>query len=89
MHLADVHRVDGLDGIYIASQFLNMSNLDDQVSLISFNKGGSWHKLTAPERNSLGTLTNCKTNLWRWWGATEVSIFVLVEGDNSRKYILY
>ncbi|KAK6173276.1 hypothetical protein SNE40_016756 [Patella caerulea] len=55
---ADIYKVNGMRGIYIASQVKN-SSLTDQQSLITFDKGGEWQPLLAPERNSKGESTNC------------------------------
>ncbi|XP_064651569.1 sortilin-related receptor-like isoform X2 [Lineus longissimus] len=58
---ADIHKVGGLRGIYIASQLLNQSNFSPyrQRTLISFNKGGRWHPIPAPVYDNNGTPTNC------------------------------
>ena len=43
---ADVHRVDGMRGVYIASVFFNGTfDSSQQMSLISFDKGGLWQHL--------------------------------------------
>ncbi|GAB1604830.1 sortilin-related receptor-like isoform X2 [Argonauta hians] len=57
---ADIHKVKGVRGVYIASQFMNNSfNVDNQISLITFNKGGTWRPLLAPEKTRDGSVLNC------------------------------
>ncbi|XP_067676191.1 sortilin-related receptor-like [Haliotis asinina] len=46
---ADIHRVDGMRGIFIASQLLTGTlDIDQQRSLITFDKGGEWQLIRAP-----------------------------------------
>lgn len=61
---ADIYKVEGLNGIYIASQVASKPpsrNLGPQhlVSLITFDHGGSWRPITAPERDNEGQLISC------------------------------
>ena len=57
---ADIHKVDGLDGIYIANRHQNSSVLStNQETMVTFNKGGSWHYLPGPAQDSEGKSTNC------------------------------
>lgn len=66
---ADVYRVEGLDGIYIASQFLTNASAWssalslNQTTLITFDKGGRWQRIRAPYRGSQGGYTNCYWNM--------------------------
>ena len=57
---ADIHKVEGLRGMYIASQLKdNGTSTFQQVSMITFNKGGRWRYLTAPSRDSAGHDIRC------------------------------
>ncbi|KAJ8321228.1 hypothetical protein KUTeg_001222, partial [Tegillarca granosa] len=57
---ADIHKVDGLRGVYIASQFINSSfSAENQRSLITFDKGGEWQLVRAPRYDQNGKSTNC------------------------------
>ncbi|XP_013407942.1 sortilin-related receptor isoform X2 [Lingula anatina] len=57
---ADIHRVDGLRGIYIASQLANGTlDPDRQVTLITYDKGGMWERINAPYQDSKGNHTHC------------------------------
>ncbi|XP_014768390.1 sortilin-related receptor isoform X1 [Octopus bimaculoides] len=65
---ADIHKVKGVRGVYIASQFMNNSfNVDNQISLITFNKGGTWRPLLAPEKTRDGTVLNCSVSFYTHW----------------------
>ena len=61
---ADVYKVEGLHGIYIASQvtypFLSY-NIGPQhlVTKITFDHGANWGLITAPERDQEGQLISC------------------------------
>lgn len=62
---ADVHKVEGLDGVYIATQMLSISDFSpfndkNQISVISFNKGGYWHSIPAPDVDGRGN-RNCSS----------------------------
>ncbi|XP_077985900.1 sortilin-related receptor-like [Glandiceps talaboti] len=63
---ADIHKVEGLRGIYIASQFNNTQRgftEENMISLITFDKGGEWEKLRAPEKDSEGKkFSQCSNN---------------------------
>lgn len=61
---ADLYKVEGLSGIYIASQVTEKpedSNLGPQhlVSRITFDHGGSWHPINVPERDIEGQRITC------------------------------
>lgn len=55
---ADIHKVAGLRGIYIASQLVQDKKLsvENQRSLITYDKGGQWELLNAPTDRQL---VNC------------------------------
>ncbi|KAK3107502.1 hypothetical protein FSP39_015994 [Pinctada imbricata] len=59
---ADITKIQGLKGVYIASQ-VNMSahslSATNQRSFITFDKGGEWFPLQAPEETLAGIKTNC------------------------------
>lgn len=56
----DLHKVDGLRGVYVASQ-LNVGQVGHRQisSLISFDKGGEWRKLNPPSEDASGKPVNC------------------------------
>lgn len=57
---ADVHKVAGMRGVYIATQLTNSTlSSDHQRTLISFDKGGEWQLIVAPERDMYNKPTNC------------------------------
>lgn len=53
---ADIHKVEGMKGIYIASQVLDSVGINPGVehlrSLITFDWGGEWRPITAPKFTS-------------------------------------
>ncbi|KAJ8869547.1 hypothetical protein PR048_028538 [Dryococelus australis] len=61
---ADFHKVQGLHGIYIASQ-VSLSAENHTItpqhltSVISYDSGGEWHLLTPPTHDSLGRRIIC------------------------------
>ena len=61
----DLHKVDGLRAIYIASQFITngTSDLDladtNQTTRITYDKGAVWTHIQAPVLNRHGQLTHC------------------------------
>lgn len=65
---ADLRKIEGLNGIYIATQVVNSSRYVSsvsqltQITLMSFNKGGDWHAIPAPERTRNGSLTCGRTS---------------------------
>ncbi|ELU15207.1 hypothetical protein CAPTEDRAFT_219450 [Capitella teleta] len=64
---ADLHKVDGLRGIYIASQVNSGGPLtSNQSTVITFNKGGSWRFLEAPSFSKDGQPTNCSYGFIDW-----------------------
>ncbi|KAL3886575.1 hypothetical protein ACJMK2_026559 [Sinanodonta woodiana] len=62
---ADIEKIDGMRGVYIASQ-LTSSILSPnlQRSLITFDKGGQWQPLKAPAIDWLGRKSNCSLVNW-------------------------
>jgi hypothetical protein len=70
----DFERVLGMDGVYIANIFDHYevekfkSRMESSMeylepykrSQITFDRGGNWHTLSAPSKDSDGTETNCK-----------------------------
>lgn len=64
---ADVYKVEGLTGIYIASRVLTKpqgNNLGPQHlgSVITFDHGRSWRLLVPPERDIEGQLNPCSVH---------------------------
>ena len=63
---ADVYKVEGIRGFYIASQFLNSTfSLYNQASLVSYDKGAPWTDIVAPSIDADGDATGC-TSLSYW-----------------------
>lgn len=62
---ADLRRIEGLNGIYVATKVISAtqySSTVNQVTLMSFNKGGDWNSIPAPVRNSSGNYTCGRTS---------------------------
>lgn len=62
---ADLRKIEGLNGIYIATQVVSSSRYlssINQITLMTFNKGGDWHVIPAPERTRNGNLTCGRTS---------------------------
>ena len=60
---ADVTKVETLRGVYIANQQTNTTfNLENQRSVITFDKGGEWQPLSSPEKDLDGHPSNCSKN---------------------------
>uniref|UniRef100_A0A4W3H7Z2 Sortilin-related receptor n=1 Tax=Callorhinchus milii TaxID=7868 RepID=A0A4W3H7Z2_CALMI len=57
---ADIHRVDGLRGVYIATQMNGSYNEENMRSVITFDKGGTWQLLEAPSYDSDGVKISCE-----------------------------
>ncbi|CAH3014982.1 unnamed protein product [Porites evermanni] len=55
--LVDLRRVKSLPGTYVANVLDKIGN--KVRSVITFNKGGEWHQLKAPEFDHRGRPTNC------------------------------
>ncbi|XP_067011986.2 sortilin-related receptor isoform X2 [Anabrus simplex] len=65
---ADLHKVQGLKGIYIASQVQNMSfpaQIGPEVvsTVISFDHGAEWNPIKSPEYDDRGNKINCNMTL--------------------------
>ncbi|KAG8190914.1 hypothetical protein JTE90_014395 [Oedothorax gibbosus] len=62
--LADIHKVQGLRGVYIASQLKVGSNStsDNLISLITYDKGGEWSLLKPPLSDRTGSPIKCNMN---------------------------
>ncbi|XP_064463783.1 sortilin-related receptor-like [Ornithodoros turicata] len=66
----DLHRVKGVRGVYIATQVRPASGADehpfgmhdDLVSLITFDKGGSWQPIKPPPYHHDGSPVKCELN---------------------------
>lgn len=63
---ADMHKVEGLNGVYIATKLVNasaplsISSDIKKVTMISFNKGGDWKYLPAPStKNDFYCMVGC------------------------------
>ncbi|GFQ87122.1 sortilin-related receptor [Trichonephila clavata] len=64
--LADIHKVQGLRGVYIATQLKpgnnTNSNTENLVTVISFDKGGEWSLLKPPVTDKNGSPLKCNAN---------------------------
>lgn len=56
---ADLHRVEGLRGVFIATLINGSVSEDNMRSVITFDKGGTWELLQPPAADSLGGTVNC------------------------------
>ncbi|XP_033758599.1 sortilin-related receptor-like isoform X2 [Pecten maximus] len=59
---ADLAKIEGIRGVYVASQIMNLStdlSQETQRTLITFDKGGQWQLVKAPARDRSGKPTNC------------------------------
>ncbi|XP_048254148.1 sortilin-related receptor-like isoform X1 [Haliotis rufescens] len=69
---ADIHRVDGMRGIFIASQLLTAAlDIDQQRSLITFDKGGEWQLIRAPADGDRDA--NCSQAKVTPWSSRELT----------------
>uniref|UniRef100_A0A5F9DAM4 Sortilin-related receptor n=1 Tax=Oryctolagus cuniculus TaxID=9986 RepID=A0A5F9DAM4_RABIT len=57
---ADFHRVEGLQGVYIATLINGSMNEENMRSVITFDKGGTWEFLQAPAFTGYGEKINCE-----------------------------
>lgn len=61
----DMHKVEGLRSIYIASQFITNKTSDlqladtNQTTRITYDKGGLWTHIRAPYITGQGSFTHC------------------------------
>ncbi|XP_035288047.1 sortilin-related receptor-like isoform X1 [Anguilla anguilla] len=57
---ADLHRVEGLRGVYIATLVNGTLGEENMRSVITFDKGGTWELLQPPTTDSLGGKLDCQ-----------------------------
>ncbi|XP_069081125.1 sortilin-related receptor [Pleurodeles waltl] len=57
---ADIHRVEGVRGVYIATLINGSFTEENMRSVITFDKGGTWELIPAPTYNEYGEKTNCE-----------------------------
>ncbi|KAI1903297.1 hypothetical protein AGOR_G00025750 [Albula goreensis] len=57
---ADLHRVEGLRGVFIATLINGSLTEDNMRSVITFDKGGTWELLQPPTIDSLGGIVECQ-----------------------------
>uniref|UniRef100_A0A1A7WSZ5 Sortilin-related receptor n=1 Tax=Iconisemion striatum TaxID=60296 RepID=A0A1A7WSZ5_9TELE len=57
---ADLHRVEGLRGVFIATLINGSASEDNMRSVITFDKGGTWELLQPPASDSLGGTVECQ-----------------------------
>ncbi|KAG2470136.1 SORL protein, partial [Polypterus senegalus] len=57
---ADIHRVDGLRGVFIATLVNGSFTEENMRSVITFDKGGTWELLQPPAYDSLGGTISCE-----------------------------
>ncbi len=60
---ADLHRVEGLRGVFIATLINGSVSEDNMRSVITFDKGGTWELLQPPAADSLGGTVDCQVYL--------------------------
>lgn len=56
---ADLHCVEGLRGVFIATLINGSVSEENMRSVITFDKGGTWELLQPPAADSLGGTVNC------------------------------
>lgn len=59
---ADLHRVEGLRGVFIATLINGSVSEDNMRSVITFDKGGTWELLQPPAADSLGGTLDCQVD---------------------------
>ncbi|KAG7282267.1 hypothetical protein CRUP_033794, partial [Coryphaenoides rupestris] len=57
---ADLHRVEGLWGVFVATLINGSASEDNMRSVITFDKGGTWELLQPPAADSLGGTIECQ-----------------------------
>lgn len=62
---ADLHRVEGLRGVFVATLVNGSVSEDNMRSVITFDKGGTWELLQAPAADSLGGTVDCQVEARR------------------------
>ena len=55
---ADITKVNGFRGVYFASQMINTTS-ETQMTLVTYDKGGDWRRVIAPDKDKQGKSTNC------------------------------
>jgi len=64
--IVDLHAVEGLRGVFIASQVNTSSmvakkfSMEDVISVITYDQGGQWQVLTPPELDDDGRPIYCQ-----------------------------
>ncbi|KAM4015463.1 sortilin-related receptor [Anomaloglossus baeobatrachus] len=56
---ADIHRVKGVRGVYIANTLTGPLSKENVASVITFDKGGTWEYLLAPGYSGFGDTARC------------------------------
>ncbi|XP_059930371.1 sortilin-related receptor [Gadus macrocephalus] len=57
---ADLHRVEGLRGVFVATLVNGSASEDNMRSVITFDKGGTWELLQPPAADSQGGRIDCQ-----------------------------
>lgn len=57
---ADLHRVEGLHGVFVATLINGSLREENMRSVITFDKGGTWELLQPPTSDSLGGSIDCQ-----------------------------
>lgn len=57
---ADLHRVEGLRGVFVATLINGSVTEDNMRSVITFDKGGTWELLQPPAADSLEGTIDCQ-----------------------------
>lgn len=60
---ADFHRVEGLQGVYIATLVNGSMKEENMRSVITFDKGGTWEFLQAPAVTGYGEKIDCEVRM--------------------------
>ncbi|CAJ0953097.1 unnamed protein product [Ranitomeya imitator] len=60
---ADIHRVKGVRGVYIANTLTGPLSKENVASVITFDKGGTWEYLLAPDSLLLQNSKECHLHL--------------------------
>ena len=59
---ADLHRVEGLRGVFVATLVNGSASEDNMRSVITFDKGGTWELLQPPAADSQGGRIDCQVD---------------------------
>lgn len=60
---ADFHRVEGLQGVYIATLVSGSMKEENMRSVITFDKGGTWEFLQPPAVTGYGEKIDCEVRM--------------------------